>query len=80
VTSSNRFEGSSSKNQDITVVDATRLAAGSGAVLGAIPAGAFPRQIHVTADGQTLLLTNFTSGSLEIIDVRRLDSVIKRVH
>jgi DNA-binding beta-propeller fold protein YncE len=80
VTNSNRFEGSSSANQDVTVVDAGKITAGAAAVLGSIPAGAFPRQLHLTADGHTLLLTNFTSGTLEIIDLRRIDSIIKRGH
>jgi DNA-binding beta-propeller fold protein YncE len=72
VTSSNRFAGGANDHQDLTVVDAAKVAAGAGAVLGTIPAGAFPRQLHLTADGRTLLLSNFASGTLEIIDLRRL--------
>ena len=80
VTNSNRFEGSADANQDLTVVDATKIAEGARAVIGSIPAGAFPRQIHLAADGTTLLLTNFTSGTLEIIDLKRLASFLKSGH
>ena len=80
VTNSNRFEGSANNDQDLTVVDATKVAEGAHAVIGSIPAGAFPRQIHLAADGTTLLLTNFTSGTLEIIDLKRLASFLKSGH
>jgi DNA-binding beta-propeller fold protein YncE len=71
VTSSNRF-GAPTDPQDLTVVDATRVSEGRGAVIGSISVGAFPRELRVTADGRTLLLTNFGSQSLQVIDINRL--------
>jgi DNA-binding beta-propeller fold protein YncE len=71
VTSSNRFGGSASDHQPLTVVDAWRLRAGVPAVIGTIPAGAFPRELRLTADGRTLFATNFASRTLEMIDIGR---------
>jgi YVTN family beta-propeller protein len=72
VTNSNRFGGSPADKQSLTVIDAAKIDSGAAAVIGAIPAGAFPRELRLTPDGRTLLLTNFTSNSLEIIDLTRL--------
>jgi YVTN family beta-propeller protein len=72
VTNSNRFAGSSNDRQTLTVVDATKVEAGAAAILGSIPAGAFPREMRVTSDGRTLVVTNFASNSVEIIDLARL--------
>jgi DNA-binding beta-propeller fold protein YncE len=72
VTNSNRFAGGADDRQTLTVVDAGRVAEGAGAVVGAIPAGGFPREMRVTADGRTLLVTNFTSKTLEVIDLTRM--------
>jgi DNA-binding beta-propeller fold protein YncE len=76
VTNSNRFAGSASDHQDLTVIDAQQVASGAKAVLGSIPAGGFPREIRTTADGRTLLLTNFTSRTLEVVDLNRLAQVV----
>lgn len=76
VTNSNRFAGSAADHQDLAVVDAARVTSGAAAVIGSIPAGGFPREIRTTADGRTLLLTNFTSRTLEIIDLNRLAQVV----
>jgi len=62
--------------QELTVVDASRILEGSSAVIGAIPAGAFPRELRTSFDGQTLFLTNFNSNTLEVIDLRRLSALI----
>ena len=69
---SNRFAGAASDRQVLTVVDASKVGQGAAAILGNIPAGAFPREIRLTADQQTLLLTNYTSKTLEIIDLVRM--------
>ena len=45
----------------------TLLPAASG--LAAQP---FPRELRVTADGKTLLITNFASKSLQLVDLARL--------
>jgi DNA-binding beta-propeller fold protein YncE len=72
LTNSNRFGGGANDKQSLTVIDATKVTAGAAAVLGSIPAGAFPRELRVTADGHTLLATNFSSKTVELIDLRRL--------
>ena len=50
-----------------------------GAIVGQIPAGAFPRELHVTQDRRTLLLTNFNSATLELVDLTRLAAFNKKV-
>lgn len=73
VTNSNRFEGNSSDRQPIAIVDAARLAGGGArAKLGTVQAGAFPRELRVSADGRTLFVTNFASHTLEMIDLARV--------
>jgi DNA-binding beta-propeller fold protein YncE len=72
VTNSNRFAGDASDRQTLNVIDATKLSAGAGAVIGQIPAGAFPREMRVTADGRALILTNFGSSTVQMIDLARL--------
>jgi DNA-binding beta-propeller fold protein YncE len=75
VTSSNRFAADSTDRQTLTVVDATQLSAGAKAILGSIPAGAFPREMRVTSDGRVLLVTNFGSRTVQMIDLARLPIV-----
>ena len=72
VTNSNRFNSSPNDRQTLTVVDAARTAEGATAVMGSVPTGAFPREMRVTADGRTLLLTNFNSKTVDVIDLARL--------
>jgi DNA-binding beta-propeller fold protein YncE len=73
VTNSNRFGGGSGDRQPLAVVDAAKLrAGGKKAVLGEIPAGGFPREIRVSADGKTMFVTNFTSGTLEMVELARV--------
>jgi DNA-binding beta-propeller fold protein YncE len=69
VANSHRFADDSRENQTLSIVDAARLGSGASAVVGTIPAGAFPRELKLTADGRTLLLTNFGSETLEVIDL-----------
>ena len=68
VTNSNRF-GASNAPPSLTLVDARGVAAGRAAVLGTLPTGAFTREITVTPDQRTLLLTNFDSRTLAFIDI-----------
>jgi len=72
VTNSNRFAGSANDRQTLTVVDASRVREGAAAIMGSIPAGAFPREMRVTADGRALIVTNFASSQIELIDLARL--------
>ena len=71
VTNSNRF-GASNAPASLTLIDAHRIAEGSAAVLGTLATGAFPREMSVTRDGRTLLLTNFDSKTLAVIDIPRI--------
>jgi DNA-binding beta-propeller fold protein YncE len=57
--------------QPLTVVDAASLRAGAPLVIGTIPAGGFPRELRLAPDGHTLLVTNFSSRTLEMIDMAR---------
>ena len=72
VTNSNRFAGGVSDHQSVNIVADQLTATPDQAVVGQIPAGAFPRELHLTQDGQTLLLTNFNSETLELVDLTRL--------
>ncbi len=68
---SNRFAGPKSA-QTLVILDAATIQDGAAAQLGTIPVGAFPREMSVSARGDTLFLTNFGSNSLQVIDVERL--------
>lgn len=72
VTSSNRFSGGTGDRQPLAVIDAAKLRTGAQALIGTIPAGAFPRELRGTADGHTLFVTNFASQTLEMIDLARV--------
>lgn len=67
VTNSNRFADGNS--QSLSALNAADLSARPVT----IPAGGFPRELAITPDGNTLLVTNFTSADLELIDLRRLE-------
>ena len=58
--------------QSLVVLGAANFDKGAGAVLGIIAAGAFPREMRVSADERTLFLTNFGSNSLQMLDISRL--------
>jgi len=71
VINSNRF-GNSNAALSLTIIDAQKITSGEAAVLGIVSAGVFPRELRVTEDQRTLLLTNFGSKTLAVIDVARL--------
>ena len=56
----------------VTIVSARAALAGMPALLGTIPAGAFPREMSLEGNGRTLLIGNFVSGQLEAVDVAAL--------
>lgn len=66
VGNSNRFDADQSKQQVLDVLSGDPLA-----VTGHIPAGAFPREMRLSDDGETLFLTNFASDTVEIVDLKR---------
>lgn len=70
-TNSNRFAGGTDDRQSLNVVD---VAAGvaHATLLGTVPAGAFPRELCVSPDGRTLFVSNFSSKTLEVVDLARL--------
>ena len=72
VTNSNRFAGQENDHQSVNIIAAQLIGNPDRAVVGQIPAGAFPRELRVTEDGRTLLLTNFNSATLELVDLTRL--------
>jgi DNA-binding beta-propeller fold protein YncE len=72
VTNSNRFSSNRTARQTLIVIDAAKVGAGQAAILGSVPAGAFPREFGQSPDGQTLFVANYTSNELEVIDLKRL--------
>jgi DNA-binding beta-propeller fold protein YncE len=64
---SNRFAKNQSKPQMLDVLAGDPLR-----VTGHIPAGSFPREMRLSPDGNTLFLTNFRSGSVQILDLKRV--------
>lgn len=71
VANSNRFGGARTEGHHLSVVDAARVSAGAAAVVGTISVGAFPREITLTPDRRTLLLTTFSSSTLHLVDWER---------
>jgi DNA-binding beta-propeller fold protein YncE len=69
VANSNRFTTGKSP-QTVMLVDVKRALSNSSAVLGSITVGNFPREMSL--DGPTLLLTNYTSKTLSLIDLTKL--------
>jgi len=72
VANSNRFAGPNGGHETLTVVDATKISNGQPAVLGTIPAQSFPRELASSPDGRTIYLSNFNSGSVEVIDAEHM--------
>jgi DNA-binding beta-propeller fold protein YncE len=58
VTNSNRFSSNRTARQTLTVIDATKVSSGQSAVIGTIPAGAFPREFGQSPDGRMLFVSN----------------------
>ena len=71
VTNSNRF-GDGKAAASLIIIDTKKIGSGKDAIVGTVPAGVFPRELRVTANQRTLLLTNFGSKTLAVIDVARL--------
>lgn len=71
VANSNRFLAPQTP-QTLTLLDAKQAIVGKIAILGTVKTGAFPRELTLETGGQTLLLTNYNSDTLTIIDVADL--------
>jgi len=71
VADSNRFATGGARSS-LAVVNVAAALAGKPALAGYLPAAGFPRQMALAPDGRTLLVTNFTSGQLEEVNVASL--------
>jgi len=78
VTNSNRFFANGNENQSLSVIDVAGGVSGSPVILGSIPAGGFPREIRLTADQKTMLVTNYRSKTVQFIDLQRLPLIEKK--
>ncbi|HTV40289.1 MAG TPA: hypothetical protein VMF08_06925 [Candidatus Sulfotelmatobacter sp.] len=78
VGNSNRFSADAKKNSTLTVIDTSRIGTQENPDIGEIPCGAFPRNCQLSADGQTLFLTNARSDNLQVLDVNRLMDIMKK--
>lgn len=77
VGNSNRFNSNAASRSTLTVLDTARIGTGTNPVLGQIPCGSFPREFHLSDDGQTLYLTKFRSRTLQVFDVSRLLEILE---
>jgi DNA-binding beta-propeller fold protein YncE len=71
VADSNRFSASGAASS-LAVVDVADALAGRAALSGYLAAGGFPREMALLPDGRALLVTNFSSGQLEVVAVGEL--------
>jgi DNA-binding beta-propeller fold protein YncE len=71
VADSNRF-GAQGAASNLAVVGIAAALAGRPALLGYLQAGGFPREMALEPDGRALLVTNYSSGQLESVDVADL--------
>jgi DNA-binding beta-propeller fold protein YncE len=71
VADSNRFNVSG-QHASLAVIDVHAALAGRPALLGYLPAGAFPRDVAANPSGSTVLVANFASGQVESVDVADL--------
>lgn len=65
VADSSRFGGRG--GEELTVIDASKIGDGRAAVVGTIPVGAFPRELHRSPEGRGLLLTDTGSDQVELL-------------
>jgi len=71
VADSNRF-GVPGQEAALTVIETAAALAHRPAVIGQIPAGTFPREFSLQPTRHRLLVTNFGSDQLEVIDLSHL--------
>ncbi len=58
--------------QTLSMLDVKQALQGKDVLLASIDVGAFPRELTLEASGQTLLLTNYNSNTVTMIDVAKL--------
>jgi DNA-binding beta-propeller fold protein YncE len=71
VADSNRFLAPG-VTSNLAVVNVGAALAGKPALAGLLPAGQFPREMAPEPGGRTLLVTNFNSGQVELVNVAGL--------
>jgi DNA-binding beta-propeller fold protein YncE len=72
VGNSNRYGPDANKSSTLTILDTAKIGTPSKAIIASVPAGAYPRNFCLSPDGQTLYLTNYVSGSLQVMNVSSL--------
>jgi DNA-binding beta-propeller fold protein YncE len=77
VSNSNRWAKEQTQ-QTVTLIDTAGRHRRKPVVLGTIPVGVFPRDIAISRDGRTILVSNFGSRSLTLLRVSKLRSLISR--
>ena len=60
-----------SHGQTLTLIDAAKIHLGNAAIRGTAPASGPGRELFITSDNRTLLLTDNAASTLEIIDLTR---------
>jgi DNA-binding beta-propeller fold protein YncE len=71
VADSDRFNATG-QHASLAVVDVHDALTGRPALLGYLPAGAFPRDVAANPSGSAVLVANFDSGQVESVDVAGL--------
>ena len=69
---SNRFGRSGNATTGLSVVDVDAALRGGRANLGQIPTGLFPREMAVSPDGRTVLVSDYGSSMIQAVDVSTL--------
>jgi YVTN family beta-propeller protein len=67
VGNSDRFAGRGNSRSTLSVIDTAKIGRPGNPVVASVPCGAFPREFCLSPDGRTLYLTNFLSGSLQVM-------------
>jgi DNA-binding beta-propeller fold protein YncE len=78
VANSNRW-AKEQKPQTLTVIDISDGDGRNPAILGSIRVGIFPRDLSVSPDGRTVVVSNFGSNSLTLLDVSKLRALTSQV-
>jgi DNA-binding beta-propeller fold protein YncE len=71
VADSNRFLARGAASS-LAVVNVGAALAGKPALAGLLPAGGLPREMVPEPDGRVLLVTNYASGQVEVVNVAGL--------
>ncbi len=69
VTNSNRFDASATSST-VDAVDTAVALSGGDAILRSYPTGAFPRELREAPQHDVVYVTNYNSGTVEVIPIR----------